>query len=93
MNNPMNNNPAMQQFMAKIMQCNGNPEQAVISLLQDNQNLPMANQLLQLAQSGNTNAISQFANNYIQSSGNGNVASQFQAFQQMLSNFGGLFKK
>lgn len=86
------NNQGMQQFLAKMMQCGGNPEKAVLSLLQDNQNLPMAQQLLQFAQAKDFNAISQFANNFAQSQGGGNMAQQFQMFQQMLSNIGN-FKK
>lgn len=61
-----------------------NPQQLTLSILQSQMsNTPMGQNLLSLAQSGNTAQIEQFARNYVASQGK-DFDQEFNSFKQML---------
>ena len=61
-----------------------NPQQLTLNILQNQMsNTPMGQNLLSLAQNGNTAQIEQFARNYIASQGK-DFDQEFNSFKQML---------
>ena len=61
-----------------------NPQQLTLSILQSQMsNTPMGQNLLSLAQSGNTAQIEQFARNYVASQGK-DFDQEFNSFKQQL---------
>lgn len=61
-----------------------NPQQLTLNILQSQMsNTPMGQNLLSLAQSGNTAQIEQFARNYVASQGK-DFDQEFNSFKQML---------
>lgn len=61
-----------------------NPQQLTLNILQNQMsNTPMGQNLLSLAQNGNTAQIEQFARNYVASQGK-DFDQEFNSFKQML---------
>ena len=78
----MNSNPMM--AILNMMKNGGNPEQIVLSMLQERAaGNPMLETLLQMAQNGDSHGIEQFARNVVKEKG-GNFDQQFSNFRRTL---------
>lgn len=66
----------------QMIKSGSNPQQLIMSFLQQ-QNNPMANNLLQMAQNGNTNGIEQIARNICAQKGL-DFDKEFNSFKQQL---------
>ena len=78
----MNSNPMM--AILNMMKNGGNPEQIVLSMLQERAaGNPMLETLLQMAQNGDSQGIEQFARNVVKENG-GNFDQQFSNFRKTL---------
>ena len=66
----------------QMIKSGSNPQQLIMSFLQQ-QNNPMANNLLQMAQNGNTNGIEQIARNLCAQKGL-DFDKEFNSFKQQL---------
>lgn len=75
----MNINPMQ---LIQMIQSGSNPQQLIMSFLQQ-QNNPMANNLLQMAQNGNTSGIEQIARNMCSSKGL-DFDKEFNSFKRQL---------
>lgn len=62
----MNNNPL--NIIKKYFRTGGNPQQLFARFMQQNQN-PMVNNLIRMAQSGNTKELENFARNALKEQG------------------------
>lgn len=70
--------------LIQMIKAGQNPQQLVLNILQSRMsNTPLGQNLLSLAQTGDTNQIEQFARNYVQSQGR-NFDQEFNAFKQQL---------
>lgn len=78
----MNSNPMM--AILNMMKNGGNPEQIVLSMLQERAaGNPMLETLLQMAQNSDSQGIEQFARNVVKEKG-GNFDQQFSNFRKTL---------
>lgn len=78
----MNSNPMM--AILNMIKNGGNPEQIVLSMLQERAaGNPMLETLLQMAQNGDSQGIEQFARNVAKEKG-GNFDQQFSNFRKTL---------
>lgn len=78
----MNSNPMMQ--LLSMMKNGGNPEQLVLSMLQERAaGNPMLETLLQLAQNRDTSGVEQVARNIVKERG-GNFDKEFSNFKKTL---------
>lgn len=78
----MNSNPM--NAILNMMKNGGNPEQIVLSMLQDKAaGNPMLETLLQLAQQGDTQGVERIARNVVKEKG-GNFDQQFSNFRKTL---------
>lgn len=68
--------------LIQMIKGGSNPQQLIMSFLQQ-QNNPMANNLLQMAQNGNTSGIEQIARNMCSSKGL-DFDKEFSSFKQQL---------
>lgn len=76
----MNSNPMM--AILNMMKNGGNPEQIVLSMLQERAaGNPMLETLLQLAQQGDTQGVERIARNVVNEKG-GNFDQQFNNFRK-----------
>lgn len=70
--------------LIQMIKAGQNPQQLVLNILQSRMsNTPLGQNLLSLAQTGDTSQIEQFARNYVQSQGR-NFDQEFNAFKQQL---------
>ena len=68
--------------LIQMIKAGQNPQQLVLNILQSRMsNTPLGQNLLSLAQTGDTSQIEQFARNYVQSQGR-NFDQEFNAFKQ-----------
>lgn len=69
--------------IVNMLQRGQNPQQIVMTILQNQQNTPMAANLLNLAQQGNTQELEKIARNITKEQGK-DFDSEFKAFRQSL---------
>lgn len=69
------------QDLIKMIKSGQNPQQLVLSMLQDSaQNNPMLSSLLEMAQNKDSNGLETFARNYVKSQGK-DFDTEFKAFR------------
>lgn len=57
------------EIMKNFISQGGNPEKLVMQAISNNNSNPMINNLIQMAKSGNSQGVEQFARNYFQERG------------------------
>ena len=76
--------PVDPNVLLRMIKQGKNPQQLMLSVLQNQANTPLGNNLLNLARNGQTREIEQIARNLYQQQGGKNFDQDFLAFKQRL---------